>query len=609
MPGRTCRGRVPGWTPEVPRLKAANGAQLPILGFQNVYFSINGMETSAKFAITNAIDSMILGIEWLSDHKCAWNMGTGEMSIDGRIVQLRSPNASQDSAETRHVFYEEKITIPAETQAILSVRAPLPHLRLKNDAWLTEPKEIRPGLLTGRTIVSGEIGAYVPVINASDQPVTVKRGWFLGHAECLNEMKNDVSEADSRACHCLDTSINEAETEQIPFIKMAQFENAKNAVNVNSHISCDRSNCAVDACLKPVYRECAHSIATRPVKASFVNEETLRQTVNSQCADAPSLTAVDDANVGHIFAARDAGDKIINASTKGDSSCHGTASTSKVAQRPGNDTVVVTDMSDTRALAARGRGRIRRCDVAAKAASEQSGVTADSIPFPGLSERRRRPAGFNRIPSLGKLRVDADCWSNARRTEEACPEAKQCRPDCQPPPIRIRAFAATGEPEPRSISPDRLAGQPTALTTPGRPKFVLYEGNFEQHSQSCTSQSLTRSRLYTQPTLDCNVLAVDQHDIQEADQGIMSAEDDRPEFAHLQPMQSSLPSVLTERQRLQASEVIFKNVGLFPRTVKDGLLVRTAPELDITEISNWSTDYLKQQQHTDPEISLAMDRS
>ena len=42
------------------------------------------------------------------------------------------------------------------------------------------------------------------------------------------------------------------------------------------------------------------------------------------------------------------------------------------------------------------------------------------------------------------------------------------------------------------------------------------------------------------------------------------------------------------------------------RTVKDGLLVRTAPELDITEISNWSTDYLKQQQNTDPEISLAI---
>jgi hypothetical protein len=55
-------------TREVPRLKAANGAQIPILGFRNVYFSINGIETSAQFAITNAIDSMILGIEWLTDH-------------------------------------------------------------------------------------------------------------------------------------------------------------------------------------------------------------------------------------------------------------------------------------------------------------------------------------------------------------------------------------------------------------------------------------------------------------------------------------------------------------------------------------------------------------
>jgi hypothetical protein len=149
-------------------------------------------------------------------------MGTGEMSIDGRIVQLRSRNASLESTEVRHVFCDETVTIPAETQAILSVRAPLPHLRVKNDTWLTEPTEIRPGLLTGRTIVSGEISAYVPVINVSDQPVTVKKGWFLGHAECLNAIKDDVFDADSRACHSLDASINEAETEQIPFIKTAQ---------------------------------------------------------------------------------------------------------------------------------------------------------------------------------------------------------------------------------------------------------------------------------------------------------------------------------------------------------------------------------------------------
>jgi hypothetical protein len=166
-----------------------------------------------------------------------------------------------------------------------------------------EPKEIRPGLLTGRTIVSGEISAYVPVINVSDQPVTVKRGWFLDHAECLNAMKNDAPNAYSRTCHHLDASINEAETEQIPFIKTAQFKNAKNAVNVKSHTSCNRSNCAVDMCLKPGCRECAHSVATRPVKASLMNEETLRQTANSQCVDAPALTAVDDANVGHNVAA------------------------------------------------------------------------------------------------------------------------------------------------------------------------------------------------------------------------------------------------------------------------------------------------------------------
>ena len=244
-------------------------------------------------------------------------------------------------------------------------------------------------------------------------------------------------------------------------------------------------------------------------------------------------------------------------------------SVNKVTQRPDDDTVVVADTSDTCALAARGRGRTRRRDVAVKAASEQSGVTADSTPFPGLSERRRRPARSNRTRSPGKLHVDADRWSNAGRTDEARPEAKQCRPDCQPPLMSIGAFAVTGGHAPRSESPGRLAGQSTALTTPDRPSFVLYEGDLERHSQTCTLQNLTRSRLYTQRTLDCNVLAVNQHGIQEADQGMMPAEDDRPEFAHLQPMLTSLPSVLTEKQRLQAREVIFKNANVFSRNEFD----------------------------------------
>ena len=135
--------------------------------------------------------------------------------------------------------------------------------------------------------------------------------------------------------------------------------------------------------------------------------------------------------------------------------------------------------------------------------------------------------------------------------------------------MSIGAFAVTGEHEPRSESPGRLAGQSTALTTPDRPSFVLYEGDLERHSQTCTLQNLTRSRLYTQRTLDCNVLAVNQHGIQEADQGMMPAEDDRPEFAHLQPMLTSLPSVLTEKQRLQAREVIFKNANVFSRNEFD----------------------------------------
>jgi predicted aspartyl protease len=51
---------------------AANGTEIPILGLVRLRFDLGQIRTAATFLVSEAIEEMMLGIDWLTEHSCQW---------------------------------------------------------------------------------------------------------------------------------------------------------------------------------------------------------------------------------------------------------------------------------------------------------------------------------------------------------------------------------------------------------------------------------------------------------------------------------------------------------------------------------------------------------
>ena len=66
--------------PASQRVFAADGGELGILGKRYVHFMIGELPMRAIFLVSDNIEEMMLGIDWLADHQCKWDIGA-EFSI------------------------------------------------------------------------------------------------------------------------------------------------------------------------------------------------------------------------------------------------------------------------------------------------------------------------------------------------------------------------------------------------------------------------------------------------------------------------------------------------------------------------------------------------
>ena len=57
------------------RLFAANGTAIPLVGQVTLNFTVDGGQCTADLAVTEAIDEMVLGVDWLTQNRCRWDFG------------------------------------------------------------------------------------------------------------------------------------------------------------------------------------------------------------------------------------------------------------------------------------------------------------------------------------------------------------------------------------------------------------------------------------------------------------------------------------------------------------------------------------------------------
>ena len=167
-------------SPPRKQLFAANRTKIPLLGNMDMEFEVHGERYSVTLAVTDAIDEMILGIDWLTQNAAEWDFGRGELTLRGKGVPLQKRPITN---RVRRVYSANTVHIPPMTQADIPVKVTWPTLNPEESDWLVEPTLVDEGLIVARTLVSGEVlDTAVRVINVSGREYVIQCDAELGKA-------------------------------------------------------------------------------------------------------------------------------------------------------------------------------------------------------------------------------------------------------------------------------------------------------------------------------------------------------------------------------------------------------------------------------------------
>jgi len=154
------------------RLLTANSTAVPLVVETDIKFIIECVRVTADVAISPAIDGIILRGDWLMDNDCNWHFGKSELTIWGQVIKTRS---QQPRCYVRRVYIAKNSTLLPHCQSDVPIRLVLHGLAAPPSDWaIIEPKELKHGVITARTVLNGEnTDAVVQTINYLDKSFTI----------------------------------------------------------------------------------------------------------------------------------------------------------------------------------------------------------------------------------------------------------------------------------------------------------------------------------------------------------------------------------------------------------------------------------------------------
>ena len=178
LPRRVVPSAVLG--PSSTELYAANGSKIRVMGFMRLLFNVQGLSLHADFLVSDDVDECILGFDWLRRNNCHWLFDEGVLIISGERVKLQQ---RPSRASVRRIYARESVAVPDRMQVNVPVRMPLSSWRTPKADWVTETREVKPGLFAARTLLpDNDKFAAVRFINVSGEEQIIDSGYFLGRA-------------------------------------------------------------------------------------------------------------------------------------------------------------------------------------------------------------------------------------------------------------------------------------------------------------------------------------------------------------------------------------------------------------------------------------------
>jgi predicted aspartyl protease len=166
------------------RVYAANGTEIPVAGHVDVDIEVGRQRTTVRLLVSDDVDELMLGIDWLTATGCHWDFCQRMLLIRGEPVPLLS---RKSRILCRRVIAHCDVIVPAGHQANVPLRFMWPNLRTPSGNWLVERNLLRSGMQTAGTLLDdNNVHNAVRVLNMSDRARRIRSGTCLGVAELVD---------------------------------------------------------------------------------------------------------------------------------------------------------------------------------------------------------------------------------------------------------------------------------------------------------------------------------------------------------------------------------------------------------------------------------------
>jgi len=167
-------------SPSIRQVWAANNTPIRIDGKTRLPFFLNDRCVWTTALVSEDVEEVMLGIDWLEEHGCVWDFKTGDLSIDGQPV-IMTTRCSY--IRCRWVLAQGYQEIPPRSQTDVTARVTLQSVHDPVKDVIIETNQVRPGLYVGRTLLPPKHrDVKVCVVNTTTQPQYITSGSCLGHA-------------------------------------------------------------------------------------------------------------------------------------------------------------------------------------------------------------------------------------------------------------------------------------------------------------------------------------------------------------------------------------------------------------------------------------------
>jgi hypothetical protein len=132
----------------------------------------------AKVVVSDVIDKLILGMDWLTTQVCVRNFKKATLNIGVWQIPVRRRPAH---SKVRRINVATEQTVPARSFKDIPMKLIWKGLSDRTPDWVSEPNQIRHYVVTARSLLRGTAAeGYVRILNCGDSSHRLRAGETTG---------------------------------------------------------------------------------------------------------------------------------------------------------------------------------------------------------------------------------------------------------------------------------------------------------------------------------------------------------------------------------------------------------------------------------------------